>query len=103
MEHGIEWFEANLISRVPVQQAGAYRRVYPGFLQIAAFMAMNLERHIRAFAKQFESLVDEDEKSATAHRAFYEEYFAVMDLPASFYLQTVNRIFQKHELARGVL
>jgi poly(3-hydroxybutyrate) depolymerase len=103
MEHPIEWFEANLISRVPAQHPGAHRRVYPGFLQISAFMAMNLERHIRAFAKQFESLVDEDDNSATAHRAFYEEYFAVMDLPASFYLQTVNRIFQKHELARGVL
>jgi len=103
MEHPIEWFEANLISRVPAQHAGAHRRVYPGFLQISAFMAMNLERHIRAFARQFESLVDEDEKAAKAHRAFYEEYFAVMDLPAPFYLQTVSRIFQKHELARGVL
>jgi poly(3-hydroxybutyrate) depolymerase len=103
MEHPIEWFEANLISRVPAQHAGAYRRVYPGFLQIAAFMAMNLERHINAFARQFENIVEEDEKSVGAHRAFYEEYFAVMDLPASFYLQTVNRIFQKHELARGVL
>ena len=103
MEHPIEWFEANLISRVPAQHAGAYRRVYPGFVQIAAFMSMNLERHLRAFARQFESLVDEDEKAATAHRTFYEEYFAVMDLPAAFYLQTVNRIFQKHELARGIL
>ena len=103
MEHPIEWFEANLISRVPAIHAGAYRRVYPGFLQIAAFMSMNLERHIRAFARQFDSIIDEDEKGAAAHRAFYEEYFAVMDLDASFYLQTVNRIFQKHELARGVL
>jgi polyhydroxyalkanoate depolymerase len=103
MEHPIEWFEANLIQRVPVQHAGAYRQVYPGFLQIAAFMAMNLERHIRAFGRQFENIVDEDEKGVAAHRAFYDEYFAVMDLSASFYLQTVNRIFQKHELARGVL
>ena len=103
MEHPIEWFEANLISRVPAQHAGAHRRVYPGFLQISAFMSMNLERHIRAFAKQFENIVDEDDKASTAHRSFYEEYFAVMDLPAAFYLQTVNRIFQKHELARGVL
>jgi poly(3-hydroxybutyrate) depolymerase len=103
MEHPIGWFEAKLIDRVPVQHAGAYRRVYPGFLQITAFMSMNLERHLRAFARQFENIVDEDEKGVAAHRAFYEEYFAVMDLPASFYLQTVNRIFQKHELARGVL
>lgn len=103
MEHPIEWFEANLIQRVPAQHPGAYRQVYPGFLQIAAFMSMNLERHIRAFARQFDNVIDENEKGSAAHRAFYEEYFAVMDLPASFYLQTVNRIFQKHELARGVL
>ena len=103
MEHPIEWFEANLIQRVPAQHPGAYRRVYPGFLQIAAFMSMNLERHIRAFARQFDSIIDEDEKGVAAHRAFYDEYFAVMDLDASFYLQTVERIFQKHELARGVL
>ncbi|MBV8778501.1 MAG: polyhydroxyalkanoate depolymerase, partial [Alphaproteobacteria bacterium] len=82
---------------------GACRRVYPGFLQIAAFMAMNLERHLRAFARQYGDLVDENEQGVAAHRAFYEEYFAVMDLPAPFYLQTVERIFQKHELARGVL
>jgi len=103
MEHPIAWFEANLISRVPMQHAGAYRRVYPGFLQLTAFMAMNLERHIRAFAQQYENLVDEDDKKTATHRAFYEEYFAVMDLPASFYLQTVERIFQNHELARGAL
>ena len=103
MEHSIEWFEANLISRVPACHTGARRQVYPGFLQIAAFMSMNLERHLRAFVRQFENLVDDDEKGVAAHKAFYEEYFAVMDLPASFYLQTVNRIFQKHELARGVL
>ncbi len=103
MEHSIEWFEANLIHRVPACHGGARRRVYPGFLQIAAFMSMNLERHIRAFSRQFDNLVDEDEKATSAHRAFYDEYFEVMDLPASFYLQTVNRIFQRHELACGVL
>jgi poly(3-hydroxybutyrate) depolymerase len=103
MQHSIEWFEANLIYRVPFGHAGTSRQVYPGFLQIGAFMAMNLERHIRAFARHFENLVEDDETKAAAHRAFYEEYFAVMDLPGAFYLQTVNRIFQKHELARGVL
>jgi polyhydroxyalkanoate depolymerase len=103
MEHPIEWFETHLIQRVPAGLPGAMRLVYPGFLQISAFMAMNLERHIRAFARQYENLVDDDEKGVAAHRAFYDEYFAVMDLPASFYLQTVNRIFQKQELARGVL
>jgi polyhydroxyalkanoate depolymerase len=103
MERSIDWFEATLIYRVPACHAGAYRRVYPGFLQIAAFMAMNLERHLRAFARHFEQIADDDPTGIAAHRAFYDEYFAVMDLPAPFYLQTVERIFQKHELARGVL
>jgi poly(3-hydroxybutyrate) depolymerase len=103
MQHSIDWFQANLIYRVPPGHAGSSRAVYPGFLQLSAFMAMNMERHVRAFARQFEHLVERDEKSATAHRAFYDEYFAVMDLPASFYLQTVERIFQQHDLARGVL
>jgi polyhydroxyalkanoate depolymerase len=103
MQHSIEWFKANLIYPVPACHPGARRAVYPGFLQIGAFMAMNLDRHIRAFARHFENLVDDDEAGATAHRAFYDEYFAVMDLPAAFYLQTVERIFQKQELARGVL
>jgi poly(3-hydroxybutyrate) depolymerase len=103
MQHPIDWFEANLIYRVPHGHAGACREVYPGFLQISAFMAMNLERHIRAFGRHFDNLIDEDEAGIKAHRAFYDEYFAVMDLPAPFYLQTVNRIFQKHELARGTL
>ena len=103
MQHSIDWFEANLIYRVPFRHAGSGRSVYPGFLQISAFMAMNLERHIRAFARHFENLVEDDDKGAAAHRTFYEEYFAVMDLPGPFYLQTVNRIFQNHELARGAL
>ena len=103
MQHPIEWFEANLISRVPACHAGAHRRVYPGFLQIAAFMSMNMERHLRAFARHFEQLAEDDEPGIAAHRAFYDEYFAVMDLPAPYYLQTVNRIFQRHELARGAL
>jgi polyhydroxyalkanoate depolymerase len=103
MEHSIEWFRNNLIYRVPPGHAGTAREVYPGFLQLSAFMAMNMERHVRAFAHQFENLVEGDEKKTTAHRAFYDEYFAVMDLAAPFYLQTVNRIFQNHELARGIL
>jgi poly(3-hydroxybutyrate) depolymerase len=103
MQHSIDWFEANLIYRVPPGHAGSSRAVYPGFLQLAAFMAMNMERHLRAFGRHFENLVEGDEKAAASHRAFYDEYFAVMDLAGPFYLQTVNRIFQKHELARGVL
>jgi polyhydroxyalkanoate depolymerase len=102
-ERPIEWFEANLIYRVPAGHAGACRPVYPGFLQIGAFMSMNLGRHIHAFSRQYENLIDDDEAGAAAHRAFYDEYFAVMDLPAAFYLQTVERIFQKQQLARGVL
>jgi polyhydroxyalkanoate depolymerase len=103
MQHSIDWFQANLIYRVPPGHAGTSREVYPGFLQLSAFMAMNMERHIRAFARQYENLVDSDDKATSAHRAFYDEYFAVMDLSAAFYLQTVSRIFQQHELARGVL
>lgn len=101
--HPIEWFETHLISRVPPGHPGAFRRVYPGFLQISAFMLMNFDRHIRAHADYFISLIAEDGAKAALHRAFYDEYFAVMDLPAAFYLETVSRIFQNQELARGTL
>jgi len=101
--HQIEWFETNLISRVPPGHPGAFRRVYPGFLQISAFMLMNFDRHVRAHAEQFTSLVAEDGAKAALHRAFYDEYFAVMDLPAAFYLETVSKIFQQQELACGTL
>ena len=91
-EHPIEWFEANLINRVPPNHAGAFRLVYPGFLQISAFMTMNLERHISAVRTHFDSLLAQDERERRrAHRAFYDEYFAVMDLPAPFYLETVQQ------------
>ncbi len=103
VERPIEWFEANLISRVPLCHAGALRRVYPGFVQLAAFMAMNSGRHLRAFGRYFAALVDGDAAGLAAHHAFYDEYFAVMDLPAEFYLETVERVFQRHELARGTL
>jgi polyhydroxyalkanoate depolymerase len=103
MQHPLSWFEDNLICRVPACHAGAFRAVYPGFLQIAAFMAMNLERHVRAFARHFDDLVEADAAGIAAHRAFYDEYLAVMDLPAPFYLETVDRIFQRHELPRGRL
>jgi poly(3-hydroxybutyrate) depolymerase len=101
--HPIEWFEANLISRVPACHPGAYRRVYPGLLQISAFMLMNFERHVRAQSENFASLVADDSAKAALHRAFYDEYLAVMDLPAAFYLETVSRIFQTQDLARGTL
>jgi poly(3-hydroxybutyrate) depolymerase len=101
--HPIEWFERHLISCVPPGHRGAFRRVYPGFLQISAFMMMNLERHLQAHASLYDSLIRRDDTKAALHRAFYDEYFAVMDLPAEFYLETVSKIFQQQELARDVL
>jgi poly(3-hydroxybutyrate) depolymerase len=97
----VAWFERHLISSVPWRYPGASRRVYPGFVQLSAFMSMNLDRHISAHFTQFRSLVGGDEASAEAHRRFYGEYGAVMDLPAEFYLETVQRVFQDHDLPRG--
>ena len=99
----IAWFEKNLISTVPADFPGARRRVYPGFVQLSAFMAMNLDRHKAAFRKQFDNLARGDTVKATAHRSFYEEYLAVMDLPAGFYLETVQKVFQDHDLPLGKL
>jgi poly(3-hydroxybutyrate) depolymerase len=99
----IEWFERHLISAVPWRFPGAFRHVYPGFVQLSAFMSMNLGRHISAHFGQFRSLVGGDHIGAEAHRRFYDEYGAVMDLPAEFYLETVRRVFQEHDLPRGVL
>ncbi len=103
MSRPIEWFERHLISAVPWRFPGAFRHVYPGFVQLSAFMSMNLHRHIDAHVGQFRSLVGGDHISAEAHRKFYDEYGAVMDLPAEFYLETVQRVFQEHNLPRGVL
>jgi polyhydroxyalkanoate depolymerase len=97
----IEWFERNLIDRVPWRYKGAGRRVYPGFMQLLAFMSMNLERHIKAHRGLYEAIANNDVARADATRAFYDEYFAVLDLPADFYLQTVRTIFQDHTMARG--
>jgi poly(3-hydroxybutyrate) depolymerase len=101
--HSIEWFEKNLITKVPWRYKGAFRRVYPGFLQLAAFMTMNLDRHINAHISQFRALSCGDVVAAEAHKKFYDEYGAVMDLPAEFYLETVQRIFQDHDLPLGKL
>jgi len=103
MSRSIAWFEKNLISGVPWGFPGARRRVYPGFLQLAAFISMNLDRHLIAHITQFRNLVGGDQSGAEAHRKFYGEYGAVMDLPAEFYLETVQRVFQEHHLARGML
>ncbi len=99
----IAWFEDKMIGTVPWRYAGAGRRVYPGFMQLTAFVAMNLDKHIGAHMKQFRSLATQDERAAEAHREFYDEYFAVMDLPAEFYLETVQRIFMDHELPKSEL
>ncbi len=99
----ISWFERNLITRVPCGLDGAGRRVYPGFLQLAAFMSMNIERHIRSFGDMAEARAAGDHTKVEVLRTFYEEYFAVMDLPAEFYLETVQTVFQDHALPRGKL
>jgi polyhydroxyalkanoate depolymerase len=99
----IEWFESNLIARVPWKFDGAGRRVYPGFVQLAAFMSMNIDRHRKAHLQLFEDLANGDLEKAQPTIAFYEEYFAVLDLAAEFYLETVEWIFQQARLATGAL
>jgi poly(3-hydroxybutyrate) depolymerase len=98
-----EWFEKHLISRVPLRHRGAGRRVYPGFVQLSAFVSMNRERHANAFRDYYRHLVAREHDKASHTRAFYEEYMAVADLPAEFYLETVKLVFQEHALARGEL
>ncbi|MGN6515529.1 MAG: polyhydroxyalkanoate depolymerase [Rhizomicrobium sp.] len=100
-DHPLEWFERNLISTVPARYKGAHRRVYPGFLQVTGFMSMNLPRHIRAHLDLFEHVLHARHDKAAVTRNFYDEYFAVFDMPAEFYLETVQRVFQDHHLARG--
>jgi poly(3-hydroxybutyrate) depolymerase len=101
--HSIESFERNFISMVPFRFPGAFRRVYPGFVQLTAFMCMNLERHLKAQADLLNHRVNREHKKAQEITSFYDEYLAVMDLPAEFYLQTVRLIFKEHALARGQL
>lgn len=102
-EYPLTWFEQNLIATVPWRFAGGGRRVYPGQTQLTAFMNMNPGRHVAAHIGQMRSLFIGDAAAAAVHAEFYEEYFAVMDLPAAFYLETVARIFQQHQLAIGAL
>jgi poly(3-hydroxybutyrate) depolymerase len=97
----IEWFERSVIHSIPFYYPGAYRLVYPGFLQLQGFVSMNVERHIGEHVKLFQNLVKGDGEAATVHKKFYDEYLSVMDVTAEFYLQTVERIFQTHDLARG--
>ena len=99
----IGWFEQHLIGRVPWRLRGAGRRVYPGFLQLSAFVSMNRERHAEQFRKYFAHLAAGEHDEAEAIRAFYDEYMAVSDLSADFYLETVRLVFQEYALPRGEL
>jgi poly(3-hydroxybutyrate) depolymerase len=97
----LAWFERTVIATVPARYPGAFRRVYPGFIQLAGFMTMNLDRHITAHVDLFQHLVRGDGDSAEATRSFYDEFMSVMDLPADFYLQTIKRVFQDQALPLG--
>jgi poly(3-hydroxybutyrate) depolymerase len=99
----IEWFEKNLISHVPLPHAGHMRRVYPGFVQLSAFLSMNLERHKKSFQDMYQHLVEGELDKANMIKVFYDEYLAVNDLPAEFYLETVEKVFQTYDLPRGEL
>ncbi|RJF81376.1 polyhydroxyalkanoate depolymerase [Azospirillum cavernae] len=101
VERPLKWFERSVITTVPVYYPGAFRRVYPGFIQLSGFMSMNLDRHIGEHIGLFRHLVRGDGDSAEQHRRFYDEYLSVMDLPAEFYLQTIETVFQKHALPNG--
>ena len=102
MTRPTQWFERHVIHDVPPSYPGFLRRVYPGFLQLSGFMSMNIDRHVSASMKHFQHLVKGDGESADKHRDFYDEYLAVMDLPAEFFLQTIRTAFQEHLLPRGL-
>ena len=102
-EHSIRWFENNLIATVPPCHKGGGRKVYPGFVQLSAFMSMNTLRHARAHRELFTHMVNGEDDKAEAIKTFYDEYFAVLDLPAEFFLETVAKVFQDALLAKGEL
>ncbi|HTZ68528.1 MAG TPA: polyhydroxyalkanoate depolymerase [Roseiarcus sp.] len=100
-KRGVEWFRRNCLHTVPFPYPGFGREVYPGFLQLSGFMAMNLNRHVTAHLDMFNHLVSGDGDSAEKHREFYDEYLAVMDLAAEYYMQTVETVFVRHALPKG--
>ena len=100
-KRSIEWFQKHMIHTVPAIYPGAFRRVYPGFLQLASFMGMNMARHVDAHREYYQHLVEGDGDSAQKHRTFYDEYLSVMDLSEEFYIQTLEEVFQKYSLAKG--
>ena len=99
--HDLDWFEKNVVMKVPFPHPGFMRDVYPGFLQISGFLSMNLDRHVDAHRDFYHHLIRGDGDSAEKHREFYDEYLAVMDLTAEFYLQTVETVFIRHALPKG--
>ncbi|MBC7701623.1 polyhydroxyalkanoate depolymerase [Aquabacterium sp.] len=99
----MSWFESKMIHTVPLGQKGAFRKVYPGFVQLSAFLSMNMGRHIKAFQDMQQFITLGEHEKAAHTKAFYEEYFAVSDLPAEFYLETVRAVFQDYDLPRGEL
>ncbi|MCA0909860.1 polyhydroxyalkanoate depolymerase [Qipengyuania gaetbuli] len=101
MERPIEWFRHNVIATVPMQYRGAGRDVYPGFMQLAGFMSMNLGNHMMSHYEMFKHLTVGDEASAQATKDFYDEYRSVCDMTAEFYLQTVKEVFQDHAIPNG--
>jgi poly(3-hydroxybutyrate) depolymerase len=101
MQRPIEWFRQSVIATVPMKYPGAGRRVYPGFMQLSAFMSMNLSSHMMSHYEMFKHLTIGDEASAQATKDFYDEYRAVCDMTAEFYLQTVEEVFQKHSIPKG--
>ena len=101
MQRPLSWFQNNVIATVPLIYPGAGRKVYPGFLQLAGFMAMNIGSHLASHYQMFRHLVAGDGESADASKAFYEEYRSVCDLPAEYYLQTIEHVFQRHSLPNG--
>jgi poly(3-hydroxybutyrate) depolymerase len=99
--HTIHWFERHVITQVPWPYPGMARDVYPGFLQLSGFMGMNLDRHLTAHRDLFHNLIKGDGDSADKHREFYDEFLAVMDLTAEYYLQTIETVFLDHALPKG--
>ncbi len=102
-EKPIEWFRTNMIGVVPNKCEGAGRRVYPGFLQLCAFMSMNVDRHTKSFVEMFQHRIAGDAEKADAIKEFYKEYLAVMDMSADFYLETVEQVFQRCLLPQGLM
>jgi polyhydroxyalkanoate depolymerase len=100
-EHPLDWFRTSMIGIVPLRYGGALRSVYPGFVQLLAFMGMNIDRHIKAFQDLYAQLAKGEFEKADATRKFYDEYFAVMDLSAEFFIDTIRSVFQEHDLPRG--